>query len=356
MVLLITVLFLFALPAVPQMPPSPVGFTEARQHRVTGRLSLPGTVTSNVVSLVASEIGGLVVEYPINEGDAVKKGQLLARLNKRSLELSLAAATAQLKEAEARQKLAERNYQRAEELFESQVFSRSQLDDTLFEFNAWQGRIDNLKAEIARIEYDMERSVIPAPFDGVVVAKHTELGEWLGVGDEVVELLSLEALEVVVDVPEQYYRSVRVGGSASLSFEAIPGRTIRGAITAIIPKADEQARTFPVKVRIPDSAGRIGVGMLAQAQLQGLSAGGAAGSATIVPKDAIVRQGPQTLVYLLDGDGGIKPAPVQTGAGSGAWVEVRGPVKPGDRVITRGNERLMPGQKVRGEEIEYPLQ
>ena len=172
-----------------------------------------------------------------------------------------------------------------------------------------------------------------------------------------VELLSLDALELVVDVPEQYYRSVRVGGSASMSFEAIPGRTIRGAITAIIPKADEQARTFPVKVRIPDSAGRIGVGMLAQAQLEGISAadGGSRAAATIVPKDAIVRQGPQTLVYLLEGEDGVKPAPVQTGAGSGVWVEVRGPVKPGDRVITRGNERLMPGQKVRGEKIEYPF-
>ncbi|MCP5113641.1 MAG: efflux RND transporter periplasmic adaptor subunit, partial [bacterium] len=165
---LVIVLILFVLPAAAQMPPSPVGFTEARRHRVRERLSLPGTVTSSVVSLVASEVGGLVVEYPVAEGDTVKKGQLLARLNIRSLELSLAAATAQLKEAEARQKLAERNFGRAQELFESKVFSRQQLDDTLFEFNAWQGRIDNLTAEIERIEYDMERSVIPAPFDGVV--------------------------------------------------------------------------------------------------------------------------------------------------------------------------------------------
>ena len=61
------------------------------------------------------------------------------------------------------------------------------------------------------------------------------------------------------------------------------------------------------------------------------------------------------MLALLDGEGGVNPAPVQTGAGSGVWVEVRGAVKPGDRVITRGNERLMPGQKVRGEKIEYPL-
>ena len=60
-----------------EMPPSPVGFTEARQHRVEGRLTLPGTVESNVVSLVASEIAGRVIEYPVKQGDRIEKGQVI---------------------------------------------------------------------------------------------------------------------------------------------------------------------------------------------------------------------------------------------------------------------------------------
>lgn len=348
---------LVALPlAAQQPPPSPVGFTEARQYRIRGSLQLPGSVESNVVSLVASEIAGLVVEYPVREGDRIEQGQVLARLNKRSLELSLRAALAQLKEADARRKLARRNFERAEELFASNVFSRQQLDDTFYESNALQGRVDNLAAEIDRIKYDIERSTISAPFDGVVTAKHTELGQWLGIGDPVVELLSLDELEVVVNVPEQYYRAIRQGGSASISFEALPGSVVRGKISAVIPRADEQARTFPVKVRIPAQAGRIGVGMLAEVRLDGVSSsGGAARTATIVPKDAIVSQGSEKLVYVMDGDNTVKAVPVTTGAGVGAWIEVDGPVSAGQQVIIRGNERLRPGQQVRGSPVDYQL-
>lgn len=350
------VALLAAVAAAQQMPPSPVGYTEARQYPVQGSVQLPGTIESNLVSLVASEIGGLVVEYPIREGDRVKKDQVLARLNKHALELNLAAARAQLSEAEARQKLAERNYERARELYDSKVFSQQQLDDTRFEFDAWQGRIDNLKAEIQRIEYDIERSAILAPFDGVIIAKHTEVGQWLGIGDEVAELMSLDELEVVVDVPEQYYRTVRVGGSAQVTLDAQPGRTIRGRISAVIPRADEQARTFPVKVRVPSDSGRLGAGMLAQVRMDGVSASQAGTRlATIVPKDAVVRQGTEELVYLLDGDGTVKPAQVKTGNGVGAWIEVAGSVQPGAKVVTRGNERLQPGQKVRGEPVKYTL-
>ena len=342
--------------AAAQAPASPVGFTEARQHKVQGRLTLPGSVESNVISRVASEIAGLVVEYPVKEGDRVNKGELLARLNQRSLELSLRAAQAQLTEAEARRKLAQRNYERAKELSASGVFSQQQLDDTFYEFNAWQGRIDNLTAEIERIRYDIGRSTISAPFDGVVTAKHTEVGQWLGVGDPVVELLSLDELEVVVSMPERYYRTVRSGAPARLSFDALPGALVRGQVAAVIPRADPQARTFPVKVRIPSDSGRIAPGMLAQVELVGVSeTGGSARLATIVPKDAVVREGAQALVYVLDGDGLAKAVTVATGAGVGLWTEVQGPIAPGQKVITRGNERLRPGQKVAGEPVEYPL-
>ncbi len=337
------------------MPPSPVGYTEAREHRVEGRLTLPGTVESNVTSMVASEISGLVIEYPVKQGDRLEKGQLLARLNKRDRELDLARVAADLAEAESRSKLAFRNYERSEELFESGIFSQQQLDDTLYEYQAWRGRVDSLKAQMERIRYDLEKSVIPAPFAGVVLSKRTELGQWLGVGDEVVELLSLEELEVRVDVPEQYYPSIRIGAGASVTLEAHPGRTLRGQVTTVIPKADERARTFPIKIRFPADE-KIGVGMLARVTLDGVSISGrGARNAVIVPKDAVVRQGSQQTVWTLGGDGEVKPMTVETGTGEGAWIEVRGPLQAGAKVITRGNERLRPGQTVRGEPVEYKL-
>ena len=335
----------------PNAPPSPVRYTEAREHPVRRSIQLPGTVESPTVSLAASEVGGLVLELLAREGDKVAKDQPLARLRTTNLELQRDAAQAQLKEAEARLKLAERNRDRALELFEAQVLSRQQYDDSFYEFNAWQGRVEQLTAEIARINDDISRCTIRAPFAGVVTAERTEVGEWLDVGNPVVEIVSLAVLEVRVEAPEQYFPDLKRGTRANITFESLPGFEVRGRISAIIPRADPQARTFPVKVRIRNRRGRLGVGMLAQVSLRI----GKSYRATVVPKDAVLRRGPQDFVFLMNGDNTVSMVPVETSQGVGSWVVVRGPVKAGQQVVTRGNERLRPGQVVQGKPLEYKL-
>lgn len=334
-----------------QMPPSSVRYTEAREHPVRRSVQLPGSVESRTVSLVASEVEGLVIGLPGREGDTVLKDQPLAQLRTTNLELRRDAIAAQLKEAQARQRLAERNLERARDLFESKVFSQQQLDDAYYEYNAWQGRLEQLEADVARLNDDIERCTIRAPFAGVVTEERTEVGEWLGAGDPVVEILSLDELEVRVEVPERYFRNLNPGARATVTFEALPGTSVRGRISAIIPRADPQARTFPLKVRIRNREGRIGVGMLAQVSFPA----GEAYRATVVPKDAVIIRGPQRFVYLMNGDNTVSLIPVETGTGVGQWVEVQGAVQPGQRVITRGNERLRPGQAVQGQPLEYEL-
>ncbi len=333
------------------MPPALVRYTEARQHLVQRTIRLPGTVESKTVSMVASEVAGLVVEFLAHEGDTVSKDQPLARLRVTNRELQRDAIQAQLKEANARQQQAKVNLERAAELLEGKVIPREQYDDRLYESNAWQGRIEQLTAEMARINDDIARSTTRAPFAGVVTAERTEVGEWLGVGGPVVEILSMRELEVRVEVPEHDFRNLTVGAPAAVRFESLPGVEVRGRITAIIPRADLQARTFPLKVAIPNPEGRIGVGMLAQVSFQASESH----LATVVPKDAVIRRGPQEFVYVMNGDNTSGLVPVETGQGAGSWVEVRGPVQPGQKVITRGNERLAPGQPVQGDVQEYPL-
>ena len=333
------------------MPPSPVRYTEARNHPVRRTLVLSGSVESRVESVVAAEVAALVVELEAREGDTVEKGAPLVRMRTTTFEIRLQVAEAQHKEAEARMKLAERNRERARELFASKVISQQQLDDATFEFTAWQGRVEQLAATITGVKLDIGRCTIRAPFAGVVVRERTEVGEWLGEGDPVMEMMSLNELEIRVEVPERYFRLLRVGGRATVTFESLPGVEVAGAISALIPRADPLARTFPVKVRIPNREGRIGAGMLAQVSL----AGGESYRATLVPKDAVIQRGPQQFVYLLNGDNTVSRVTVETGTGVGAWVVVEGGIKPGQKVVTRGNERLQPGQLVQGQPLDYPL-
>ncbi len=122
-------------------------------------------------------------------------------------------------------------------------------------------------------------------------------------------------------------------------------------MSALVPKADPQARTFPIKVTVHNEQGHIGAGMLAQVSFSA----GEVYRATMVPKDAIISRGPQKLLYRVNGDNTVEELSVETGAGAGVWIEINGPVRPGDKIITRGNERLAPGMGVNATPLEYAV-
>jgi RND family efflux transporter MFP subunit len=335
-----------------EQAPAPVRYTLAREHEVRRGVVLPGTVRARTASVVASEVEGLVAQMLVREGDKVRPGQPLARLRTAPLDLRRRAAAAGLKEAEARYKLAERGLARARELFGSGTIAQQQLDEASYEVDAWQGRVDRLAAEIAQIDLDMERSAVPAPFGGVVVARRCDVGEWLEVGAPVAEMISLDDLEIEVDVPERYFSDLKTGEPAGIRFESLPGVEIEGRISAVVPRADPQSRSFPLKVRFGAGGARVGTGMLAQVSLPA----GDSFRATLVPKDAVVPQGPRRIIYLLNGDDKVSLVPVSLGTGVGSWIVIEGgEVRPGQKVVTRGNERLQPGQAARGEPLEYPL-
>jgi RND family efflux transporter MFP subunit len=334
-----------------QPPPARVAYTEAREHSVRRTVELPGTVEARTSSLVASEVDGLVQSLAAREGQAVGKGQILVRLRTADLELRLQAAEAGLREAEARLQQADADLERNQGLFEQGILSASQFGASRSERDAWQGRADQLSAEIARLRLDLERSSVRAPFRGVVVAQRCEVGEWIGQGDPVIELASLHDLEVRVEVPERYFSQLKLGAEAIVRFESLPAHEVRGKVSAIIPRANIQARTFPLKVRVQNRDGAIGVGMLARVGF----AVGESYRATVVPKDALIIRGRDRKVYRLKGDDTVEAVSVQTGIGVGSWVEIREGLSPGTRVVTRGNERLRSGQSVEGEAGEYAL-
>ena len=327
-----------------------VKYTEAIVKPVEQTVQLPGYLEAPNVSVLASEISGLVTELKVREGDRVTRGQPLVVLRTTLLGLSLQAAQARLKEAQARRKLAEISLERYRGLVKRNAISSHELDEARYEFDAWQGRIETLRAEIASIQFDIKRSTIRAPFNGVVVSRHTEVGQWSDIGDRVLEVLSTDTQEVHVDVPEKYFSGLKVGVNVNVTFDSVPDREYTAYIRAVIPRADPGARTFPVKLRLTEPSEKIGAGMIARAAFHlGDSSPG-----TLVPKDAIVRQGNNTVVFLVN-KGNAVPAPVTVGDAMGLWTVVNGAVSPGDKVITRGNERLQPGQPVQAEAFPYPF-
>lgn len=339
--------------------PTRVGVTPARTAEVQAVIYLAGTVEARNRALVAGEVPGIVSELLVSEGDSVRRGAVLVRLRNTALQRDLEGAQAQLEEAQARLALATTAFERSRGLRDSGVISSQQFDDAETEVGAWQGRADQARALIGRLEAQLAASVVRAPFSGIVVREHCQPGEWVASGGPVVELADPRRLEVVVNVPERHFAAARKGANARVTFEALPELDVDGEVTAVIPSADAQTRSFPVKVEIDNGDGRVGIGMSAKVAFPGAEAR----RATVVPKDAIISQGPARLVYRVEpgppGEGGepsqvASPVPVVLGAGVGQWVEVSGPLDEGDAVVTRGNERLAPGSPVIVESIEYP--
>ena len=344
-------LFLSAI-AVAQGPPAaPVRYTEARLHDVRQTIALTGSVESGRESVVASEVEGLVQELIVKEGDRVEKGQALLRLRRQNLELRFQAVQGQVREARAREKLAMTSLERSRGLFEERIISQQQLDDASSEYEAWQGRVAQLEAERARLDDDLARTTVRAPYSGVVVRERVSEGEWIGEGGAVVEMIDYTDLEVTVDVPENSFDGLETGTSARVVVGSLAGLEVDGIVRSVVPRADPRARTFPVKIAIENPDGRIAVGMLARVFLHV----GGSSQAIIVPKDAIVEQGNQKFLYRIKEDQTTERINVVEGAPAGAWVSVGDVIEAGDRVITRGNERVFPGQPVAPEILEYEL-
>jgi len=345
------VLFLLtAVGVMAQGPPSPVGVTEAKSYDMRQRIELTGTVESRAISLVAGEVYGIVAEILVQEGSAVSEGDPLLSLLTERYKIALRETEAQLKEAKAGQELARNRLERARELYDKKVYSDQELENALFDFQGREGGVERLQALVDQRRLDLKRAIYRAPFDGVVTAKLTERGNWLQAGEPAFEVASLDALEITVALPEQYYARVAPGDLAEVRFDALPNVQVEGAVSAIVPRASE-ARTLPVKIAVANPDRAIPIGVLARVAFTSV----ASRATVIVPKDAIVPQGEGKQVFIVDDQQRALPVPVRLGMGAGVWVEVIGDIKPGQQVVTLGNERLFPGQTVVAQKRDYDL-
>jgi len=333
-----------ALPAeVPaQAPPSaPVEVAKVEEETLQRPVSLVGWVEPDKRSVIASEVEGIVESFPAKEGMYVQKGDVLAEFNTRTIEIALDQARAGKREAEARYDMARKNLARFEELEKKGVASVQQYQDALTEKEAWGARIGQQQAQIDSNEYNLAKSKITAPFSGYVVEEHTEVGQWVVKGGPVVEMIDTGTVDINIDMPERYVSKVKSGESVSVHFDALPGTETGGVITSVVPQADSQTRTFPVKVTVDNAEGLIKSGMVSRVSFPI----GDPSTVKLVPKDAIVSQNNAQFVYVVNG-GAAQPLPVTTGMAVDDRIEVIGPLEKGMTVVVKGNERLMPNQPV----------
>ncbi|RUL89127.1 efflux RND transporter periplasmic adaptor subunit [Tautonia sociabilis] len=384
--------------------PTPVASSTVVRRSVAEGRSFVGSVMPVRQSTVGSTVEERVAAFLVEEGQRVEQGQPLVQLRTKTLEIELAGAKAELEalrqelaelengtrpeeikrgEAELARAAALRDYAQAarrrfEDLTRRSQASPQELDEAISNaeaaaqaYNAARAALDLLiagpRAEqvararakvsaqeevVRRLEDRLAEHTIVAPFTGYVAAEHTEVGQWLGQGDPVVELVELDEVDVAINVIEDDIRYIHAGTPARVEVGALPEEAFTGAVAIIVPKADLRSRTFPVKVRLPNDASEgdplLKAGMLARVTLPV----GPEHDSLLVLKDALVLGGAEPIVWVIDGASGdpaagtVRPVPVTLGVAEGALIEVIGPLEAGAQIVVQGNERLKPGQEV----------
>jgi len=196
-------------------------------------------------------------------------------------------------------------------------------------------------------EEQLRRHTITSPFNGYVTIKHSEQGQWVTKGEVVVQIIKLDEVDIVVNVTADHVTKLELGDQVRIDIPHGSDELVFGDVFAIVPEADSQSRTFPVKIRVSNEDGKSGpvlkAGMLAKVELPV----GEPKKMLMAPKDAIVLNGNKRTMFVVDSKTkAVSEVAVELGVSNGELIEVAGGIQAGQLVVIRGNERLKPGQIV----------
>jgi len=323
-------------------PPAPVEVEPAVEREFTPTAFVLGTTEPRRRSVVAAAIEGYVIDFPLEEGARVKKGDVLARLRDNILRLRLKEAEAALQEIREKHASAERDVKRAKQLDATDSVTKKDLDNRTTLERTLALQIVQAEAEISILEADVAKKTVVAPFAGQIVKEHTEVGEWLARGGPVGTLVDISTVVVRVNVPERYLRFLDESASINISASAAGTEPFAGTVLSISDDGDAGSRTFAVRVLVKKT-GRLRAGMSARAEIPA----GEPQKSLVVSKDAILLQGTQSFVFVVGKDNRAERRRVTTGPSNGSMFAVLSGIAPGEMVVVKGNERIQPGTPLR---------
>jgi membrane fusion protein (multidrug efflux system) len=291
------------------------------------RLSLPGTVKPWISLKVVAEVNGKIVEKRVREGQRVKKGDILARIDDRDYNNALASSRASYQVALATRK-------RLEELYTEKVATRSQIDDIV-------ARVTTSKAAMDNAALALERCAIRAPFDGVVNRFYIETGQYLGIADPVAEVLEIDRVKIEVGIPESDVDKVRRLEHFSVKIDALGGKRFQGSRHYLYKNSDNFARLYNLEIAVGNPDGEILPDMFARVEIVKTKVSDGLG----VPLYALITRNETSALFVVN-DGVARLTPVEVGIQDGWQVEISKGLKPGDHVVVVGQRQIDDGEAV----------
>lgn len=300
-------------------PTALVELDEAPRERL-----FDGTVEAVNQATVSAQTAGRIAEVFYDVDDYVEAGNPIVRFTDVEQQSALRQAEAALEEARALARQAEADFRRIAGLHETGVVSKRDFDQALAAREAAGARVASARSALAAAEQRLEYTLVRAPYAGIVTERHVEVGEAVGVGQPLMSGLSLEALRVVVDLPQQAAQRVREYRKAIVL--TADGRVEASGIT-IFPFAHEASNTFRVRVELPEGQFSLYPGMFVKVAF-------VVGEARrlLLPTSALVRRNEVTGVYVVAADGDVRMRQVRVGGAFGERSEVLAGLSAGERI------------------------
>ncbi|HEY7905394.1 MAG TPA: efflux RND transporter periplasmic adaptor subunit [Wenzhouxiangella sp.] len=311
----------------PQNDPSP--WVRVEQDTLVEHARLDGRIEAVQQSTVSAQTSGTVVALPFDVDDVVNAGELIVALDDTEQRARLNQANANLTEASASVTDARQRLDRIGPLVERGVASQAELDQANNQFNAAQARLSQAQAAVEQAQEQLSYTKVVAPYGGIVTERHVEVGEAVNPGAPLLSGFSLEALRVVVAIPQRYADLARQNKRATVTLN--DGRVLQTGEMTFFPYADPNTHSFRVRMPLTEPDGTLFPGMLVRVGLPV-----AEREALWIPATAMVRRGELRGVYVLDETDQPRLRQIRTGVTRDDQIEVLSGLSVGERVQIRG--------------------
>lgn len=308
-----------------------------------------GVAKASEESRLSFKVPGTVERLAVQVGDNVQAGQLIAELNDEDYRLQKQQAEASNTQAQATARNARANYERVKLLYESNNASRSELDGARANKESAEAAEEATQKQLELANLQLSYTELRAPTDGAIATVNVEVNENVAAGQTIVQLTSIEGLEVEVTIPEILITQIQEGDAVTVGFDALPEQEFPATVTEVGISATGMGSTYPVTVLLDEENPDVRSGMAAEVGFNFESQDQQ--EYFVVPSVAVAEDRKGRHVFVVkdmgDGFGTIERKDVRIGDLTSDGIEVLEGLNDGDKVVTAGVSRIHEGQKVR---------
>ncbi len=338
-----------------QVALTPVSVVSPKQTAPAEEIILPGNVQPFITSPIYARTSGYLRKWNVDIGAHVKKGQLLAVIETPEVDQQLQQSLSNLNTAKANLALAETTKNRYEGMIRSNAVSQQDVDNAVGTYNANKAIVEANQANVKQLQALQSFEKIYAPFDGVVTARNTDIGDLInsgsagGVKTDLFHIAQPGTLRVYVNVPEEYSQGVKVGMTADLTLGEFPGRKFQGKLVRTAEAINMTTRTLLIEIEMKNPAGELLTGSYAEVHLKVATQA----STLLLPVNTLIFRSEGLRVGIVK-DGKAVLAAVTPGHDSGDQIEIVSGLKPDDQVIINPPDSISSGQQVRIVQATWP--